>query len=550
MSRRQNRSQPSRQTQNTRAQGPAASYRPQLESLENRDLMATLVVLDFDGMTAAEHRDALQLHSPNWAANAMSSFVGGFNTLNSDHMIYRFIGPEVVPSYGNYEKFQFLDFNNDGRLNSADGEIAASRIMDRVRRDFEPYDVLVVREDNTARALERIASNSAKDTLVRIDAHAEYLGGQAALDNQNQFDSFAKVESSLTAAHFAYDQEMAAGYSAPRAADRFLNLIATFISHEVGHTFGLEHLIEAKTPSLDGRTLMDPFMDSNDVGFTDMPYIVGYLYPKTTFERPVYQNEHQYLNEVVGPSKQEWAAVLRPGELTIQGSSGPDKFTIQSVAGSLAVNRLNGWGGTEASHPLGEGANGLLNGLNQFDRTIDTIRFDGGQGSDYFFVADSVGISVQALGGEGDDTLYGGRSHDLLQGGEGNDTLYGQGGVDWLYGNGGNDTLYGGDGNDWLWGGAGNDWLSGDRNDDRLYGESGADYLFGGANNDWLDGGFDFVTDHLFGNGGFDTLVQHIYSLPTGTSWYLFAEDVLNSDSLDTKRNEDHGRQWGVKVVL
>lgn len=139
-------------------------------------------------------------------------------------------------------------------------------------------------------------------------------------------------------------------------------------------------------------------------------------------------------------------------------------------------------------------------------------------------VAIAYGAVIEnAIGGAGDDLIYGNGVGNRLQGGAGNDRIFGADGNDWIDGGTGNDildggsdndTLMGGDGNDQLSGGAGRDTLSGNLGSDRINGGDGNDMLFGGTftlaaggdpdmGNDWLDGGAG--ADFMSGGAGNDT---------------------------------------------
>ncbi len=102
----------------------------------------------------------------------------------------------------------------------------------------------------------------------------------------------------------------------------------------------------------------------------------------------------------------------------------------------------------------------------------------------------------RALGGDGDDRLFGSGASDILDGGRGADRLLGRGD---------NDKLDGGDGADRLEGGSGADVLKGGGGADRLKGGGGADKLFGNAGEDRLIDGAG--ADKLFGGKGADVFV-------------------------------------------
>jgi hypothetical protein len=97
----------------------------------------------------------------------------------------------------------------------------------------------------------------------------------------------------------------------------------------------------------------------------------------------------------------------------------------------------------------------------------------------------------KAIGGDGDDRIYGNASANELQGGAGLDQLYGFGGNDIIRGGDDGDFLVGGTGNDELHGGLDGDSCFGEAGNDILLGEGGEDFLVGGAGRDRLEGGAD-----------------------------------------------------------
>ncbi|MDQ1850519.1 S8 family serine peptidase [Gemmobacter fulvus] len=106
------------------------------------------------------------------------------------------------------------------------------------------------------------------------------------------------------------------------------------------------------------------------------------------------------------------------------------------------------------------------------------IRLDGVAGS-----IDGVGVSFtnieHAIGGDGNDDLYGSSAINQLHGMRGADELFGGQGLDTLYGGTGNDTLNGGLDKDSSYGGDGNDRfvVSFGNYGDNAYGGSGTDTL-------------------------------------------------------------------------
>ncbi|MFY9294377.1 MAG: M10 family metallopeptidase C-terminal domain-containing protein [Methylorubrum rhodinum] len=124
--------------------------------------------------------------------------------------------------------------------------------------------------------------------------------------------------------------------------------------------------------------------------------------------------------------------------------------------------------------------------------TNQLIDLGPGTFSDIGSMTDNVAIARNttieaAIGGSGNDTIYGNAVGNGLTGNSGNDRIFGFDG---------GDTLNGGFGNDMLYGGTGGDSLDGGPGDNRLYGEDGSDTLRSGSGKDYIDGGtgFDYVS--------------------------------------------------------
>lgn len=155
---------------------------------------------------------------------------------------------------------------------------------------------------------------------------------------------------------------------------------------------------------------------------------------------------------------------------------------------------------------------------------VTQIFFDGGLGNDQL-ILDGVDVPVVALGGPGQDILYGTQHSDYLDGGAGNDELYARGGIDDVFGGGGNDLIYGdlapndtnsiwgtgamdtidgGAGADTIHAAEGDDLVMGGTGDDEIFGDVGVDTIHAGSGNDAVYGGDD--GDFLFGDAGNDAL--------------------------------------------
>jgi Ca2+-binding RTX toxin-like protein len=277
-------------------------------------------------------------------------------------------------------------------------------------------------------------------------------------------------------------------------ADHFVNAVARTISHEMGHAFGLKHVPIDPTNDAMSHLLMgvptvvgveDRDFD-HDFNFQDM------LYPA---EGGGTQNSHQYLSSTLGASSTAWAAVLKPGVLTVRGTEGHDTIEIASASSKKLVVTINGVSSSVDHFSPG------LDSLNPFDAPLTLIGISSKGGNDTITISTALTIETSVFAGSGNDTVFGG------------------GGLDMVFGELGSDTIFGRGGNDYLYGGANNDFL---------YGDGGLDYLFGEAGNDRLDGGKDGIRDLLFGGADADTFVAERYS--NGVAIYPYYNRDLPED--------------------
>ena len=212
------------------------------------------------------------------------------------------------------------------------------------------------------------------------------------------------------------------------------------------------------------------------------------------------------------------------GNDTIDGGAGNDK--IMAKFGDDTV-----YGGDGSDH-IGGGPGAPTDCGNLPCTQFDTDAFFGGAGDDtidYSDRSDKVTIALDASSKSGgfmeNDTLS---SFEDAVGGGGDDTIYGNAYSNSLIGNGGGNSISGGGGNDYVSGGAGLDSLSGG---------GGDDWIDGGADNDTLDaaGG----NDTLYGGSGRDRVTYYWATagvtahIGTGTSGQAGESDKIEPDVED-----------------
>jgi Ca2+-binding RTX toxin-like protein len=210
------------------------------------------------------------------------------------------------------------------------------------------------------------------------------------------------------------------------------------------------------------------------------------------------------------------------GVLRVEANPGDDLIVLSIVPGGVKITVNN--------------ETPLLFDLNprRTSHRIQWVRLDGMGGNDTIRFNDVYnGISVEMIGGDGNDLLESNSARFVGSGGAGDDTLRGSGSIlSELEGNTGNDTIIATNGPCHANGGAGRDFIQLTEADDRAWGGPGSDTILGMSGNDTLLGGRgdDLIDagngdDWIFGQQGDDTLVAG-----AGDD-RLFGQD--GSDSLD-----------------
>jgi Ca2+-binding RTX toxin-like protein len=412
------------------------------EALEPRDVKTA--VLDFDG----EFISARQMRESQWPNQSTTQ--ASFNTLfNATH--------------------PFLDIDSNGQVNATDANLARDRIVQTVRNHFAPYNLEIIVGDQDDHQ-DLLTDRRPGDVIVIVS------GGPDNFDNDGSYgvghvdhcdnDNTARCNDDDEIV-FAFGREIADKYASAgdSTANRFINHVARTISHEMGHSFGLEHAIGPNGDPLSHSIMAapsngnDPRDFSNYFNFPDRSFEV-----KGDIEK---QNAHQYLTDTLGDSARPWTAVLKPGELTVEGNVVDNALTVRRNSnGTWAVNVSASFFGhsISASYLVDPDNSPNIRSINPFDTAISKIVMRGGSGNDELRVDSRINVSPYAYGGRGDD---------LLRGGSGADHLYGQDGADILVGRGGDDELWGdsplqGYQRDILIGGEGRDILRGGSEDDLM----------------------------------------------------------------------------------
>ena len=498
------------------------SCRLEVEMLETRLVPASLgtktAVLDFGGVTL----NADEMASGLW---------GGYDSGRASAFKDLFTADRT-----------FLDLNRDGMVNDVDANLAIAQIVAKVKADFAPYDLNIV-EGSWSNYSSILSDARAGDVMVFVSGQAadsgpglgdffDYSTAEGVspwTDLGNEADEIVWINGRVIAQYFTTDADVV-------RASKFINMVASTISQEMGHAFGLAHAIA--DPSGDADPITHYHMRSgygtqrdydHDFNFQDRTYqtdlLLGNLAYKPSVNHPEFnttdlQNSHQILSlpDVLGPSTHSWVAVLKPGELTVVGDNAAN--TIQVKNGPGGASWLVTIDGQLTLVDLGQQP--VTTTLNPFDQSLSAIRIHGLGGNDVITVDSAIKTQVTAFGGLGSDTITGGGGTDFLYGGGDVPQVKPTSSI--LIGiippaNDGDDILKGGGGADTMYGGTGND---------HLYGQGGRDSLFGQDGNDYLDGGNDGAVDRLTGGAGTDTFIVWV------SSHYLNHDSVLDRASGDS----------------
>jgi hypothetical protein len=443
---------------------------------------------------------------------------------------------------GGYTALAYDTNGAPGTFSNAEKDVIQS-IWQRVAEDFAPFDVNVTTE---APAFDAINRSSASDltygtrAVITNTLDTEICGFCGGVAYLGVFDIYE-----FPHAFFQPAWCFAGSLSGDTKA------MAECVSHEVGHTMGLEH---------DGRELFGDYYEGHEPWAPIMG--VSYYEPVSQWSKGEYDgatnteddfavmSSHGVKQRIDDHTNVDTTATVlltsRTGVVASQADydlfsftaseSGSVTFVAEpsSVSPNLDVVLelysadmdllttgeppvVKVWEdeatGMDASltHDVAEGVTYYLqvHGGAHLTPTTGYSRY--GSIGAYGLVAEGMtglsscgGLVVTLQGTTGADTITGTSGIDVIDGLGGSDTIAGLGGADVICGGDGNDTLDGGDGADDLFGGNGTDDLVGGTGDDTLTGSYGADTLDGGAGADVIDA--NSGADEIDGGNGNDII--------------------------------------------
>lgn len=320
-------------------------------TIENDDLFAdrTQIVVAFSGSPL----DLATLEQLGWRREQLQEFYGQWIANERLHIpLFADLFDPANPSTP-----QWLDFDGNGTVTRADALTVSDHIIERVREDFQAYNVdVVVHPGGDLFPVFSTQRNNFHDTLIFVSPLYNIVrptsGGNAPQDFGNQFDQVGFVYATKLV-------ESATGLAltAEGRRDILLNMLTLAVSHEAGHTLGLQHVSPVTEPVASN----DPIRHEMMTKALSSPDMVRNFYSDFAFQDEVFlksddggpffgsrlQNSHRHLLSVLATDSHLSNQVTVPwdGEgnvLSFSSTSGTRLVNVQPILSPAPGSAPNG----------------------------------------------------------------------------------------------------------------------------------------------------------------------------------------------------------------
>jgi hypothetical protein len=336
---------------------PVRRHRPEIESLEARELMAANLYLDFGFALPNGSITVTDTQMRDPGLNGPTVFSNGW-TLTS-----------LTRSIQN----QKIDLNGDGKFDVTDANILANKVIASVQRTFAPFDVnvIAVSSANLSGIKSYLAQRTTHDAYILIAGDSPLVAGNWGIgpeDTGNTQDNLATVfvDKALR------DTVRATSW------DQRVNAIALAIDHEAGHTFGLHHSDYSQS-----ITAGDVMGAPSPEALATQPLFTRFTLPR---EGGGTQNAYNLLGANVG---------FKPGFAAyVTGTGVDDTINISWFATNQARVDVYAYDGS-----------GIVKSQTYFVSLANGIQVEAGNGNDYITVDARLGTTVDIRGGAGRDQI-------------------------------------------------------------------------------------------------------------------------------------------------
>lgn len=429
-----------------------------MEALDfpQNDVHEIITLLETLQMTRTTSNQSAQ--SPDASSNNVTGLLFGANWHWNGDITYAF--PDADGDYGNnYPNWFYTDSNNQGQTRDltavmqqlqANGIQSATSALDK--DDGNAFNNGLSIEGFTSMGVSAGGQGSANIRIAATDLSGISGGlGNPPSSSSSVYQPVWITDGDIWMPDTYQTRDMTPGGAA----------YATLL-HEIGHAMGLKHTHDQGGGN--NPILTDEYDSTNWT-------VMTYHHSTTTSNNPqsfmigdIAALQHYYganYNTANGDNVYSWSPTS--GDTLNNGN-----VMLDSLANKIQIAIWDGGGkdtydlsaySTTVEIDLRPGTY-TINSASQTNNTHHTVPQYGNVYNALMVNGNTASLIENAIGGSGNDELWGNQTANKLHGGAGTDYLSGANGSDNLAGQAGQDTMRGGNGNDTYWGGSALDSLS------------------------------------------------------------------------------------------